>query len=224
MKVPARREQSEDILTFLLGVFEEGDSCEVGEVDLVTELVFFVGLVYREAVRSQDEVDWLPGLVVRKQGPKTEQDGKTDLGLARSTQEGSALEDAINLKAAVLVHRHGGNVESGARLRAEPRGAAGNIASPLDLNLRHGISSRVQSAAVVVWRGWLAMRFGSDQPMLRVGGQMIVAKGPRGRPWKACFRSFSLRAAQNPIEGATIIRFVHLAAWSAGQAWSVHPR
>ena len=190
MEVPTRREQSEDILAFLLGVFEEGNSCEVGEVDLVTELVFFVGLVYRETVRSEDEVDWLPGLVGRQQESETKQGRRTDLGLARSTQEGSALEDAINLEAAILVHRHRRDVESGARLWAEPRGAAGNIASPLDLNLRHGTSSRMRSAAVVVGRGWLAMRFGSDQPMLRVGGQMIVAKGVKGAALESLFPIF----------------------------------
>ncbi len=54
MVVPRGGEQSEDILAFVLGVFEEGDSGEVGEEDFVAEFVFVGVFVDGEGIRSED--------------------------------------------------------------------------------------------------------------------------------------------------------------------------
>lgn len=62
MEIPTWREKAEDIFTLVLGVFEKGDGGKVGEVNLMAELVFFVGFVDRESIRAEDEVDGLPRL------------------------------------------------------------------------------------------------------------------------------------------------------------------
>ena len=50
------------MVDLLLGVLLARDGGDVGQRDLMPELGFVLVLVYREQVRAQDEVDWLPGL------------------------------------------------------------------------------------------------------------------------------------------------------------------
>lgn len=152
VEIPTGREKAKDILALLFRIFEEGDGGKVGEVDLVAELVFFVGFVYRETIRSEDEVDGLPGLGASvSTGFKWKCDSQANLGLSCSSQKRSALEDAIDFEAAVLVDRGCGHVETVGVVRGELgcSSAAGHIASPLDLDLCHCGGRRRLCSAVV---------------------------------------------------------------------------
>ena len=62
--------------SFILGVLEQGYSREVGQVDLVSELLLLVRLVDGERVGSQYEVDGPPGLSASCQTTDTERGGR----------------------------------------------------------------------------------------------------------------------------------------------------
>ena len=60
MVVACRREDAEDVVHLLLGVPLASDSGDFGEVDLMTQFSLCFVLVDGQAVRAQDDVDWLP--------------------------------------------------------------------------------------------------------------------------------------------------------------------
>ena len=62
MEVLGRGEEPEYILALLLWVFEQRHGGQVGQINLVPQLVLLVGFVYRERVRPQHEVDRFPRL------------------------------------------------------------------------------------------------------------------------------------------------------------------
>lgn len=62
MVVSRAGEEAEDILAFLLGVFQERNSGEVREDDLVSQLVFLLVSIYGKRIGSQDEIYGFPSL------------------------------------------------------------------------------------------------------------------------------------------------------------------
>lgn len=60
MVVAGRREDAEDVVHFLLRVSLARNGSDLREVDLVSQFRLVLVLVYREAVRAQDEVYGLP--------------------------------------------------------------------------------------------------------------------------------------------------------------------
>ena len=88
--VPGGREDGEDVGHLLLGVALAGHGGEVRQADLVPELRLGLVAVDGQQVRAQDDVDGLPLL-----------------GLACALEDGRALDDPVELEAAVLVYgRH----------------------------------------------------------------------------------------------------------------------
>lgn len=55
-------EEAENVMALVFGVFEEGDGCEVGEEDFVSELGFVLVFVDRYRGWAEDEVDRFPRL------------------------------------------------------------------------------------------------------------------------------------------------------------------
>jgi len=83
-------ENAKDVLDLFLRVLLAGDGSDVGEGDLVAQLSLVVVAVDGEQVGAQDQVDGLPLL-----------------RLAGALHDGAALDDAVELEAAVLVDRRG---------------------------------------------------------------------------------------------------------------------
>ncbi len=54
MVISRWREQAENVLSFLFGILEEGDSGQISEVDLMLEFVFVLVFVNGEIVRAED--------------------------------------------------------------------------------------------------------------------------------------------------------------------------
>lgn len=80
------RKQAEDVIPPLLGIFQQSDRRQVRQVKLVPQLCLLFVLVNRERVRSVYEEDGLP-----------------DFRLLRSLLKIAALDDTVELEAAILI-------------------------------------------------------------------------------------------------------------------------
>jgi hypothetical protein len=71
----------------------------------VSKLRLLVVFVYRYGLGTQDDEDWLPRLGNVSGLSKLWWLSSTNLGLLRPLLDVTALDDAIRIKAAILVHR-----------------------------------------------------------------------------------------------------------------------